>query len=303
MSDIQKRFSLELQNNIILDPNEENFYGDTKAPQIREGSEELIDMSNFDICTVELGVNEVDIVLQNDSSCNDSSTEPDFLMKDTSYFQSMDEVSNDKNITQVWSWDQLQSSLQTVFPNDKQYSYVVESYKELPCEEFTGTPAYAFEAQVCINIGNESDAKQWLSKVYSHSKCTFRHTRGIGNKTKGKRILHKAYLHCQHQCKALILKQTEQPKKKLLKHPLLQNLRNKKTSCHSTIKLTVNIPTKKDKRAAKFRPYLLSHTTIVNILHNHNHPIDSGHALTSNQSVQIQKMHTTSYSRVVTQLS
>lgn len=192
----------------------------------------------------------------------------------------MAEVSGDKNMIQVQSWNQLQSSLQTVFPNDKRYTYVVESYKELQREEFTGAPAYTFEAQVRINIGNESDAKQWLSKVYSHSKCTFKHTRRVGNKTKGKRILHKAYLHCQHQRKALTLKQTEQPKKKPLKHPLLQNLRNKKTSCPSTIKLTVNIPTKKDKRAAKLRPYLLSHTTVVNILHNHNHPIDSGHALT-----------------------
>ena len=45
MSDIQKKFSLELQNNITRDPNEEYFYGDTKAPQRREGSDELTKMS------------------------------------------------------------------------------------------------------------------------------------------------------------------------------------------------------------------------------------------------------------------
>ena len=42
----------------------------------------------------------------------------------------------------------------------------------------------------------------------------------------------------------------------------------------------MNIPTKKDKRNAKVRPHLLSHTTVVDILHNHNHPIDCLHALT-----------------------
>ena len=192
----------------------------------------------------------------------------------------MAKVSDEESTSQVQSWNQLQSSLQTVFPNDKQYSYVVESYKELPFEEFIGAPTHTFQAQVRINIGNESDAKQWLSIVYAHSKCTFRHTRGVGNKTKGKRILYKAYLHCQHQRKALSMKQTAQPKKKSSKQPLRKDLKNKKTSCPSTIKLTVNVPTKKDKRAAKFRPYLLSHTTVVSILYNHNHPIDCLHALT-----------------------
>ena len=57
MSDIRKRFSLELHNNIL----EEYFYGDGQALQIREGPVELNDMSNLDIFTVELGVNEVNI--------------------------------------------------------------------------------------------------------------------------------------------------------------------------------------------------------------------------------------------------
>jgi len=101
----------------------------------------------------------------------------------------------------------LQSSLQAVFPNDHQYSYVAESYKDLSLEKFTGTPEYALEAKVCIDIRNELDEKQWLSKLYVHSKYTFRHTRGVGNKTKGKRILYKVYLHCQHQRKPLTMKQ------------------------------------------------------------------------------------------------
>jgi len=42
----------------------------------------------------------------------------------------------------------------------------------------------------------------------------------------------------------------------------------------------VNVPTKKDKRNAKVRPHLLSYITMVDILHNHNHPIDCLHALT-----------------------
>ena len=244
-------------------------------------SQEVADMLNPEICIIEPGVNEVEILAQSDSSAESERSE-----FDTDNFHSMAKISNVKSttqVTQVQSWDQLQSSLQAVFPNDKQYSYVVESYKELPFEEFIGAPTHTFQAQIRINIGNESDAKEWLSKVYAHSKCTYRHTRGVGNKTKGKRILYKAYLHCQHQRKPLTMKQTAHPKKKSSKQslgPLRKDLKNKKTSCPSTIKLTVNVPTKKDKKAAKFRPYLLSHTTVVSILHNHNHPIDSLHALT-----------------------
>ena len=92
---------------------------------------------------------------------------------------------------------------------------------------------------------------------------------------KGKRILHKAYLHCQRHHKPLTVKQTERPKKKPTK-PFLKDLKSKKTCCPSTIKLTVNIPTKMTKNA-KVRPHLLC---MVDILHNHNHPIDCLHALT-----------------------
>ena len=66
----------------------------------------------------------------------------------------------------VCSWNSLQSSLQSVFPNDENYTYVIESYKELQQENFIGAPDYAFEVQVQINISSEEGAKQWLSKFF-----------------------------------------------------------------------------------------------------------------------------------------
>jgi len=272
MPDIRKRFSFELQSNIISHPNEEIFYGNTEATQIGEDmlkrSDEVAD-----------GIMQTEDVIQEIGDEIEVETDEDFSFQKSSSTNSIHSLAEIDDETQVRTWDQLQSSLQAVFPNDHQYSYVVERYKDLPLEKFTGAPEYAFEARVCINIRNELDAKQWLSKLYVHSKCTFRHTRGVGNKTKGKRILHKAYLHCQHQRKPLTVKQTERPKKKPTK-PFLKDLNSKKTCCPSTIKLTVNVPTKKDKRNSKVRPHLLSHTTVVDILHNHNHPIDCLHALT-----------------------
>ena len=180
----------------------------------------------------------------------------------------------------VCSWNSLQSSLQSVFPNDENYTYVIESYKELQQENFIGAPDYAFEVQVRINISSEEGAKQWLSKFFSHSYCTYRHTRGVTNKVKCKRVLYKAFMHCQHQQKTLTPKQAERPKKCSAKRPLLQSVRKKKTSCPSALKITVTIPTKKDKRRAILKPELISHATTLTLLHSHNHPINSVHALT-----------------------
>ena len=50
------------------------------------------------------------------------------------------------------SWDSLQSSLQSVFPNDAKYTYVIESYKEKILETFVGAPDHAFEVQAQINV-------------------------------------------------------------------------------------------------------------------------------------------------------
>ena len=73
----------------------------------------------------------------------------------------------------VCSWDSLQSSLQSVFPNDAKYTYVIESYKEKKLETFVGAPDHAFEVQARINVFSEKEAREWLSKFFEHSNCSY----------------------------------------------------------------------------------------------------------------------------------
>ena len=94
-------------------------------------------------------------------------------------------------------WEELQEDLQMVLPNRSQFTYVIESFKQMPCEKFSGAPKYAFELQGRINISTADQAKEWLSQMFLHSKCTYRHTRG--RKSKCKKVLYKACMHCQHQ--------------------------------------------------------------------------------------------------------
>ena len=82
-------------------------------------------------------------------------------------------------------------------PNSSQFTYVIKSFKQMPCEKFSGAPKYAFELQGCINISTADQANEWLSQMLLHSKCTYRHTRG--KKSKCKKVLYKACMHCQHQ--------------------------------------------------------------------------------------------------------
>ena len=52
----------------------------------------------------------------------------------------------------------------------------------------------------------------------------------------------------------------------------------KKTSCPSKRKLVVTIPTKKA-MCSRLKPLLVSHPTVITLLHSHNYPIKSAHAL------------------------
>ena len=177
----------------------------------------------------------------------------------------------------ISSWEELQEDLQVVLPNSPQFTYIIESFKQMPYEKFSGAPKYAFELQGHINIFTADQAKEWLSQMFSHSKCTYRHTRG--RKSKCKKVLYKAYMHCQHQKKALTPKQEQKPKKLQKRHPFLETVRNKKTGCPSVLMLTVKIPSDKAKAMTPLNALKISHPTIIKISFNHNHPIDSAHAL------------------------
>ena len=111
----------------------------------------------------------------------------------------------------ISSWMELQEDLQAVLPNNPQFTYVIESFKHVPCKDFSGAPKYAFELQACTNIHTTEQANEWLSQMFLHSKCTYRHTRG--RQSKSKKVLYKVYMHCQHKKKVLTPKPEQQPKK------------------------------------------------------------------------------------------
>ena len=87
-------------------------------------------------------------------------------------------------------------------------------------------------------------------------------------------------MHCQHMKKPLSQKQESLlVRAKNAQAVLTHNVRQIKTECPSTIILTVHIPTKRDRLKATEKPFLVSHPTVVQLTFNHNHPIESGHAL------------------------
>ena len=135
---------------------------------------------------------------------------------------------------------------------------------------------HAFELRVRINIFNADEAKQWLTNMFSHSKCTYRHTRSVHSNLIGKREVYKAHMHCHHQHKPLTPTKEARPKISKDKLPLLKRVRQKNTSCPITLKLTVIVPSQKVRLK---NPKLVSHPTTVTIIFNHNHPINSAHAL------------------------
>ena len=64
----------------------------------------------------------------------------------------------------------------------------------------------------------------------------------------------------------------------LKKTAIIRGITKQKTSCPSKLKLVVTIPTKKA-MFSMLKPLLVSHPTVITLLHSHNHPIKSAHAL------------------------
>ena len=89
-------------------------------------------------------------------------------------------------------------------------------------------------------------------------------------------------MHCQDQLKVptTIQKQnTTETKPTSAKKPLVRKVRQKKTGCPSTLKLTVTLPSEKSNIAAAKKPYHVTHPTILHVSFNHNHPLHSSHVL------------------------
>ena len=68
----------------------------------------------------------------------------------------------------------------------------------------------------------------------------------------------------------------KKPKKSKEKQPFLENVRNKKTDCPSSLILTVTVPSSKTKTKSCTK---ISHPTIIKMCFNHDHLVDSAHAL------------------------
>jgi len=143
------------------------------------------------------------------------------------------------------SWDDLPCFLQSIIPSDEEYSYVIEECNELPAEGFSGAPSNRFIATMRINLNNGEEAKDWLDKMCNHSKCTYRITRTY--KPSLKWILWRTDMHCQHQRKPISTKQlAAKALNKKKTNPLMEELREKKTTCPSCFVLKVQNPTKRD---------------------------------------------------------
>ena len=104
---------------------------------------------------------------------------------------------------------------------------------------FSGAPSHAFKATVRINIHSKEEAQSWLEQMMDYSKCTYHHTKGRAAGLK--RVMFKAEMHYQHFKKSLTPKQQSQSalaRCKNARKALMHDVRNKKTECPSTVKLT-----------------------------------------------------------------
>lgn len=113
-----------------------------------------------------------------------------------------------ENTNNPLSWENLPPDIQSVLLNDEEYSYLIQSHYKKDVESFEGAPEFAFSAIIRINLETPEAVTTWLNKMMATSLCTYRVTRG-GHKPKGKRVLCKNEMHCQHFRKPLTPVQTK----------------------------------------------------------------------------------------------
>ena len=139
-------------------------------------------------------------------------------------------------------WNELPSSLQCVMPPGEDYSYVVETYDKV---DGGTSDSPNFFCIVRINLVTEEDAKVWIEKMSEHSMCTYCTTKTVTPCKK--RVQCKFVKHCQHFAKKLSPKQAEKSALSTIKKdktPLTSQIRSKKTNCHSSFTLVIQIPSK-----------------------------------------------------------
>ena len=175
------------------------------------------------------------------------------------------------------SWDNLPFFLQSVIPSDEEYSYIIEECNELSAEGFSGAPSNRFTATLRNNLNNGQEAKDWIDKMCNHSKCTYRITRTY--KPSLRQILWHTDMHCQHQRKPLSTKQlAAKALSKKETNPLMGELRQKKTTCPSSLILKVQSPIKKELYSCHTN-FCCSHKGYLQLNFTHSHPLQSAHVL------------------------
>ena len=157
----------------------------------------------------------------------------------------------------------LPKDLQSIIPS--QYSYFLESYESLPKRDFLGAPLQCFKATFYVNVDSEATACQWIAEFEQASQNTYRILGG--SKTMGSIIAYKTVRHCQHYRKYF-------PKDKTPKRGE-DSLRQKKTDCPS--RLTLRVYCKRPNVLKKIPRS--DHFCEVQIVYDHDHPINSAHVL------------------------
>ena len=267
----------------------------TIAAEIENNSLAFQDDSQLDCSNQAL----LDVASSNDNtpelliSCTDNATELQCSNDSSDEENTICFPKSSSEFPTVQCWEALDPALQSILPNGQDITYVVTEFTAVQKSPFCGAPEYAFEATVRINLKTKNAAQEWLNNMMQYSKCTYRHTRG---KSPGlKRVLYKADMHCQHRKKPLTVKQQH---KATLAHAkptrtsFVHDTRKKKVDCPSSLKLTVTVPPKHSYPKNKsLEPFLCTHPTILKISFNHNHPIQSAHALSfrpiSNETKQM----------------
>ena len=181
--------------------------------------------------------------------------------------------------------------MQSVFPPDDSYTYVIQSHTPEGTKCFDGAPSFSFNTTVRININEPEEVNSWLKKLMEASHCTYRVFKGR-HKPLGKRLLCKHEMHCQHFRKSLTsmqLQRSAATKAKTKEKPMCLRVRENKTQCSSNLTISLQLPTKKQSLAAEKQPFLLSHRAVLRLNLTHNHPINAAHTVSFRPISEITK--------------
>ena len=166
---------------------------------------------------------------------------------------------------------QIPHEIAYLFPDS--YNYIVDQYTRHTLESFLGAETQTYSLQAWINAGDQTKAVQWIDDFEKTSKTTHRVTQGT--QISRQRILFK-------NCSPLPTSAKEADKNTVVKQCPLSNLkraliqksiRNKKTSCSSTLILRLYL---------KFSSTVAAHPNdlcMINLKYCHNHPVNPAHVL------------------------